>query len=1281
VSAKGKCKAPAKKRGTSVVASPLTTAISKGVSAKSKGKAPAKKRGTSAVDSSPTAATGKGVSAKSKGKAPAKKRGTSAVDSSPITTTGKGVGAGKGRGRVYSRKFSVSVPDCSSLHAMVLPEFLPMIKDLFSEVGVFARSVYEDMVSEQLPPEVSDELSVTEKAIWYLTYMATCETSFVSMCFGEYHTEYRPRFVRSIFLSKIQILSDVDGSLLDFLLELDCAVLREVEYIFNSCWSEVSVSLEEGSLSAISCRDFVRVLNVAGIPAVALSANVEVPTKEGSSKKDTVSEVANVKDLTYSSPPGSQSLSSQSGSQLGSSLPLGEDSGAAPSESAMLSSPDIEIIEAPLVSTEASALTASSSGASLSVQCVDLLGVKLHPDSARIIFGLFSTIRRSTRVSCSRGLYRLLMAVRGELSGVVQAVWCRTYKELHSVNFIAKCLCLYHSNYRPGFVRSLGGIRVLSSSSDHRLVPLTGGELLSFLSKLDCALLEEVGSTFNSEWDELTDKVFSELEGESLSGVVCEDLVNASDAVGIPAVAFSISHGYEKYKKRVIAKSKTLGSGQSSVSVHATVSAVVTSPVGTGKSSVSVHDCASLCAMVLPESALMIEDLFSEIGSLAISVYEDMVREQFPSEMSSRLSVTERAIWRLTYRATCEASFVSMCFGEYHARYRPDFVNSLSEIQVLSDAKGSLLDFLLELDCAICRAVESVFSSCWSEVSVSSEEEFLSAISCGDFVRVLDFAGIPAVALSEKVGVSIKESKGKGASVTSVVDLTHSSPLSPQSLPSQSASHSVGDSVGESSSNLVVAKRHKGNDSFSVPVCTTTAVAQTVSTEAVTVTASAVPTSSSRASLSVQCVDLLGVKLHPCSARLVYDLFSTTRAFAKKSCLRVLSRFLSDVRSEISTVRQAVIWCRTYRKLHLLDFMAKFLCTYHSKYRPDFIRSLANIRVLSSLSDCSLVPLSGSGSLSFLSKLDCAISEEAEALFNLEWDEAAGTAFAGLEDSGAGRADLINISHTVTSPMIAFSISKGYEKYQRRIISQRSDLNKSKTSGGDVGSSWTSLRQIRIEPKPGSSSILSPVIKPVGVLAVSDQPSSVSAVGTVSTVVTSPGDTGSSLLPVIETVPKRRVISESKTSGSSGRCAEGTESGNLAIDIVRSLVASLPRLEPRHGLSSRSELSSKRRLQSKMQLGSLSLSEAGSDQSPRFVKSLFYRDQSVSLSATDTVSIAVALPKGAAGSSSSLAAAESVAASTVSDKPAGVSTTDTVSAAVALPKGAAESSLSLAATG
>ncbi|WP_176695630.1 hypothetical protein, partial [Candidatus Ichthyocystis sparus] len=455
--------------------------------------------------------------------------------------------------------------------------------------------------------------------------------------------------------------------------------------------------------------------------------------------------------------------------------------------------------------------------------------------------------------------------------------------------------------------------------------------------------------------------------------------------------------------------------------------------------------------------------------------------------------VTERAIWYRTYKATCEVSFVSRCFGEYHAKHRPDFVRSISKIQVLSDAKGNLLDFLLSLDCAIRREMESVFSSCWSEVSVSLEGESLSAINCRDFVKVLDVAGILAMALSTNVGISTKGrgGKGKGAvSVTSVIDLTHSSPPSPRSLPSQSGdsqlgsslplggtssalpeltllSSSIGDSVGESSSVLIAAKRHKGSDNVPVSthsdagtVCAAAGVLP-VSTEASTSTASAVLVSSSRSLLSVQYVDLLGVRLHPDSAKLIYDLFFVIRRSAKASYSMALGRLLRAVSSELSAVGQA-IWCRTYRELHLLSFMARCLCLYHYKYRPDFIRSLAGIRVLSSSSDRNLVPLSGGELLSFLSKLDCAIREEVESIFSLEWDRVADSVFAELEDgslSDVGCEDLINIFDAVSAPVVAFSISQEYEK--KRVINKSS-----KKSGSGACSLDASLQQVRPKSKP-----------------------------------------------------------------------------------------------------------------------------------------------------------------------------------------------------------------------
>ncbi|WP_242641791.1 hypothetical protein, partial [Candidatus Ichthyocystis sparus] len=155
----------------------------------------------------------------------------------------------------------------------------------------------------------------------------------------------------------------------------------------------------------------------------------------------------------------------------------------------------------------------------------------------------------------------------------------------------------------------------------------------------------------------------------------------------------------------------------------------------------------------------------------------------------------------------------------------------------------------------------------------------------------------------------------------------------------------------------------------------------------------------------------------------------------------------------------------------------------------------------------------------------------------------------------------------------------------------------------------------------------------------------------------------SSLSPV-DTVPQRCVISESKISGDSSKCAEGTESGSSAIDLTRRLVVSLPRLKFQHELSSQPESSlspvdtvPRRRLisegnisggsskcaegtesvsstaaltnspvisstqlrselssQSETQLRSLLLLEGKYDRlSPRFVKSLSYRDRSANL--------------------------------------------------------------------
>ncbi|WP_176696853.1 hypothetical protein, partial [Candidatus Ichthyocystis sparus] len=338
----------------------------------------------------------------------------------------------------------------------------------------------------------------------------------------------------------------------------------------------------------------------------------------------------------------------------------------------------------------------SSSAPSESVKCVDLLGVKLHPDSAELICSVFREVRSSARRSFSRAMLNYISTIMiSELSALEKAIWAKTYRKLYLSRFMSRVICVYHSRCYTNFIRALDSIRVLSSSSDRSLVTLSGVGLLGFLSRLDCAVRGEVEIVFNSEWGEVTGKVFSELEDESMSTVSCEDFIRVLDIVGVPVVALSVSQRYDtmrKRRKRAISKMEKLRSGNecavevtepgsSSTTTTSTTAATIDKEVSAGgkvpaqgcgtsaavsssalavdkgvdaergrgrfyaqKSAVAL-DCASLCAMVFPECALMIKALFSKVGALARSIYEDMVSKQLPQEISDKLSVTERAIW------------------------------------------------------------------------------------------------------------------------------------------------------------------------------------------------------------------------------------------------------------------------------------------------------------------------------------------------------------------------------------------------------------------------------------------------------------------------------------------------------------------------------------------------------------------------------------------------------------------------------------------------------------
>uniref|UniRef100_UPI00159EF320 hypothetical protein n=1 Tax=Candidatus Ichthyocystis sparus TaxID=1561004 RepID=UPI00159EF320 len=372
-----------------------------------------------------------------------------------------------------------------------------------------------------------------------------------------------------------------------------------VKSIFNSCWSEVSVSLEEGDLNAVSCKDLIDVLDTAGIPHLASSAMTATKARRGRSKgtdKCTTSEIKVIPPLVLSAmiaasaerernkgiddcatsetsvigltrplPSSSQSLSlqsnpglspralSQSESQLGSSLPLME----APGTSSELILP--------------SSVVDADDGSS-SNKCVDLLGVKLHPDSAKLVLQLLHDIDKSFKNSFSRSIRGYILETLGsKLSVVEKVIWCKTYREQHLHRFMHRSTCIYHYRYRPSFIRALDGVRVLSSSSDCRLVPLVGGELLGFLSELDRVVHKTVECMFDSLWNKMTDTFFAELEDGSLSDVSCEDLIRVLDVAGIPMVAFSVNQVRNKKsaqaraKRGAIVEGKTLESSSKRV--------------------------------------------------------------------------------------------------------------------------------------------------------------------------------------------------------------------------------------------------------------------------------------------------------------------------------------------------------------------------------------------------------------------------------------------------------------------------------------------------------------------------------------------------------------------------------------------------------------------------------------------------------------------------------------------------------------------------------------------
>ncbi|WP_092481299.1 hypothetical protein [Candidatus Ichthyocystis sparus] len=610
---------------------------------------------------------GKGVSTKNRGKAPAQKHGAAASSSGS----------------------TIDQDVLSALGVALSPDSVQIIENLFFEVGAFAGRIYNGMVSKQLP---SEKLPLTVRAIWYSTYRKMCEYVFVFMCLGEYHDKHRPSFIRA--LPRIKVLPDpsehvavqlTGDSLVGFLSRLDCAVRSKVEFIFNSHWNEVSVSLEGGALNDVSSKDFVSALDATGIPEVALSvllanSTINQAIVKGKIKRTelgiitapdsaaekhtgvdgvTVSTRSEADSNTICAPVWIPPVSNDEGgvfdedegvqsSSVGPTefnlLPSIVDSGAGSSSDpvaaeAHIVSDNLHVpvstcseaviilvpVCIPIISAEAGVTspsiilselnllpyvrdssagsssdptaterTADSDSVSLPVskcsktniirapvwmppvlnegddlrsvsipsriQCVDSMGVKLHSASAKLVHDLFCNIRGSSMKSLSRSIANYIsIALSSELSGVGQAIWFRTYRELHLCSFMSRCFCVYHYRYRPAFIRAIADVGLLSRSPGGGLVPLIGGGLVDFLSRLDCTVRQLIETMFRSKWDTEAAKACSGLECGSLSDVVCQDFIKVADIAGIPMAALSVYYKYMRNRRYVVDESETSG--------------------------------------------------------------------------------------------------------------------------------------------------------------------------------------------------------------------------------------------------------------------------------------------------------------------------------------------------------------------------------------------------------------------------------------------------------------------------------------------------------------------------------------------------------------------------------------------------------------------------------------------------------------------------------------------------------------------------------------------------
>ncbi|WP_242641531.1 hypothetical protein, partial [Candidatus Ichthyocystis sparus] len=450
---------------------------------------------------------------------------------------------------------------------------------------------------------------------------------------------------------------------------------------------------------------------------------------------------------------------------------------------------------------------------------------------------------------------------------------------------------------------------------------------------------------------------------------------------------------------------------------------------------------------------------------------------------------------------------------------------------------GSLLVFLSKIDCAVTVRVKYIFKSRWDKVArdvfAELEDGSLSGVRCEDVINVLDVAGVPVVALSDSKRYKLKGKLSRAAlsdlkrrmrttDEGKVVALSDSKRCKAKGKLSRAA-------LSDSKRRIRTTDKGKISESGN----------KTVDKGTTSGGVTADPMSSSS---SLQLQSELPSQPEPDSLPegTVSSLPIVTESIPQTRVIRVISKSKASGSGDKATGEGTTASGSGIVAVSPGGTVSSL---------PPIAGSVPQIRVIRVISKSKA---SGSG--------DKATGEGTTA---------SGSGIVAVSPGGTV-SSLPPIAGSVPQVRIIRVISKSKASGS----GDKATTGEGTASGSGIvavspdnaGSSSPivtetvpQVRIIRVISKSRASGS--------GINVTSDAASSGGGV------VVSPDGTKSSLPSITGSVPQTRVISESKISGDSGKCAEGTGSGSRAIDLTRRLVVSLSRLKCQHELSSQPESS------------------------------------------------------------------------------------------------------------